>query len=302
MSTFDLRRQAADAMREAGMEPMDVGDVRTDGVLCRFDCIGDKRGKRNAWAVVFATGKRPVVVFGHWARDIRQSVCLGTPGPMDEMELEQARMAVTAAQRRRDADIARHREAAKELAGRTWAQSPEAPAAHPYLQTKRIRPHGLRLSGLKLVVPMRDAEGVLHSLQFIHPNGKKRFLRGGRVMGCFARIGTPGDHFLVCEGFATGASLHEATGLPVAVAFGCGNLQTVAQAMRGKYPDARLTICADNDAKPDGSNPGVDAAREAASAPGVKGYIAIPPVAGDFNDYITGHAGEFTLTGADHAN
>ena len=44
-----------------------------------------------------------------------------------------------------------------------------------------------------------------------------------------------------------------------------GNLIAVAPAIRERYPQARIIICADNDAKADGSNPGVEAARKAAS-------------------------------------
>ena len=48
-------------------------------------------------------------------------------------------------------------------------------------------------------------------------------------------------------------------------------------------------MCADNDDKPDGSNPGVKAAKAAAAAIG--GYLAIPPTPGDFNDYHAANRG-----------
>ena len=131
---------------------------------------------------------------------------------------------------------------------------------------------------------MRDENGTLWNVQRIRADGQKRFLRGGRVIGCYCPIGGPVQtHVLVCEGWATGKSLHEATGLPVAVAFSSGNLEAVARLMREKYPVARITLCADNDDKSDGSNPGVEAANKAALAVG--GYVAIPPIAGDYNDY-----------------
>ena len=67
----------------------------------------------------------------------------------------------------------------------------------------------------------------------------------------------------IAEGFATGATVHEATEAPVAVAFTAGNLGAVATSLRKAYPDAALVICADDDAETLG-NPGVTHAHEAA--------------------------------------
>jgi hypothetical protein len=72
-----------------------------------------------------------------------------------------------------------------------------------------------------LVLPLRDINGELHSLQFIAPDNRfdgkrnKTFPGGGRVAGCcFTLADTPNGALVVCEGYATGASIHEATGLP----------------------------------------------------------------------------------------
>ncbi len=103
--------------------------------------------------------------------------------------------------------------------------------------------------------------------------------------------GDPENTLLVVEGFATGASLHEITGLPVVVAFNSGNLPPVAVVMKEKYPDTRLVICADNDQKTD-CNPGLAAANKAAKAAG--GVVAFPefddPELSDFND-LARHSG-----------
>ena len=75
------------------------------------------------------------------------------------------------------------------------------------------------------------------------------------------------DVVRLCEGWATGASLHEATGLPVVAAMDAGNLGPVAELLRRSYPDAAITIVADNDDKPGREiNPGVTAATKAAVA------------------------------------
>ena len=86
---------------------------------------------------------------------------------------------------------------------------------------------------------------------------------------------------LVAEGYATAATIYQATGHPIAVAFDCGNLEPVARALRKKYPRARIVICADNDLETEqrtGRNPGMEAARRAAAAVG--GTVAVPTLGG----------------------
>ncbi|RYF53526.1 MAG: hypothetical protein EOO29_56440 [Comamonadaceae bacterium] len=151
---------------------------------------------------------------------------------------------------------------------------------HPYLSAKGVRAHGVRIEpNHTLLIPMRDSEGRLHSLQTIAPDGTKRFMPGGKVKGCYHAIGRPSGKLAICEGYATGATLHEETGHAVAV----------AQALRAKYPCLTLVLCADDDWKTEG-NPGLMAATGAACAVG--GLLAVPKFDGfprgdkdtDFND------------------
>jgi putative DNA primase/helicase len=280
---MDVLGATLDALREAKLSPLDTSRIRTDGVLSRFDAEGDKAGKRNAWCVVFP-GDRPVAVFGHWSKGIRETCVLGSAGPMTPVEREQQRNAMAQAQAARESALRHAQQKAKRVAQSQWSASTPAPTDHPYLIRKAITWAGARERNGCLLIPMRDQAGALWNVQSIRADGQKRFLRGGRVMGCYCPVGGRVEgHVVICEGWATGKSLHEATGLPVAVAFSAGNLDLVARIMREKYPTARITIAADNDVKPDGSNPGVAAATAAAQA--VDGFLAIPPIAGDFNDY-----------------
>ena len=134
---------------------------------------------------------------------------------------------------------------------------------------------------------MRDG-AELHSLQLIEPSGRKRFLSGGRVKGCYFLIGVPEQSLCVAEGYATGASIHEATGYAVAIAFNAGNLLSVARSLGTGFPGLRVVICADDDANTPG-NPGLTKAREAAATTGA--LLAVPKFAAghprdltDFND------------------
>lgn len=140
----------------------------------------------------------------------------------------------------------------------------------PYLKRKAVEALGIRFDGAVACIPLRDADGVLWSLQRIAPDGKKQFHPGGRMVGCFHLIGTVADRapLLIAEGYATGATLHRATGAPVAIAMNCGNIGPVADALKKRYPKARLVICADDDAKTErerGINPGTKAASETAA-------------------------------------
>ncbi len=98
-----------------------------------------------------------------------------------------------------------------------------------------------------------------------------------------APLAEPTGPLLICEGWATGASLHMATGHTVIAAMDAGNLLPVAEALRARFPEADLVLVADNDTKPDrDTNPGVEAARKAALA--VDARLAVPETPGDAND------------------
>ena len=184
----------------------------------------------------------------------------------------------------------RHKEAAK-VAARLWGDASAALFDHPYLAKKGVGAHGLRQqSDGCLIVPLCDENGALHSLQTIAATGEKRYLPRGRKRGCFHMIGEidPGGQMLIAEGYATAASLYEATSLTVVVACDCVNLQPVGEALRKKYPAAMLIFCADDDAWTAG-NPGAAKAKDAAQAVG--GKIVLPKFSGprmegqtDFND------------------
>ena len=156
----------------------------------------------------------------------------------------------------------------------------DAAATDPYLQAKGVGAYGV-LSDIdtgKLVIPLRNVEGEVRGLQIVDEDGTKRFLRGSDKKGHFHPIGERqlGEPILIAEGYATAASIHEATGRPVIAAFDAGNLKPVAEALRAKDPDAPILICADNDHHLGDSNKnvGVHKAKEAAQA--VAGRAVVP--------------------------
>lgn len=277
----DVRLQFIDAIRDAGVAIDEPDRITFDQGIIRFHVDGDRRGDRNGWAVLFNDTHGTGGAFGHWRTGETHTWRVGR-GRITSAERTRLDAEITEARRLNQAQRRAREVAAQKRAYRLWNSAGSASRSHPYLIAKGIEPWDIRQLGDRLLIPVFDADGVLWTLEFIGPNGSKRFLTGGRKRGCWSPINRIVDQVLVCEGFATGASLYEATGTPVAVALDCGNLEPVALAIRAKYPNAEITLCADNDVGTPG-NPGLTAATKAARAVG--GLVAVPPEPYcDFND------------------
>jgi putative DNA primase/helicase len=260
-----------DAICKAGLEPAKAIEL-DDGKLVRFRVAGDKAGSKNGWAV-FHERPSPFGAFGSWRTGESQTWGMALE-PWATREQRVQRFAQKQAIRRaRDAEQLEVHAAVRKRADRLWATARPAPTAHAYLQAKQALPYGIRQLREMLVIPARDAEGTLHTLQFIGTDGAMRFLTGGRIAGCYHSIGRPQGRLLLAEEFATGATLYQATGSATAVCFDCDNLQHVAVALRNKFPRLQLVICADDDRATPG-NPGVTRAIAAAKAVG--GLLALP--------------------------
>ncbi|MCO6440701.1 MAG: toprim domain-containing protein [Nitrococcus mobilis] len=258
--------------------------IIADGNLHRFSTNG--KGSDDAGWYVLHDGEMPAGAFGCWRTGWTQKWAAVRPDTLDKSDARKLREKWRAIQRQRKAERDRRQADAARRALEIWRTASPAPSDNPYLTAKGISAHGVRTDedGV-LIIPM-SADCTLCSLQLIDPTGEKLFLPGGRVCGTYYAIGRPDDLIVVCEGFATGASIHEATGAAVAVAFNAGNLKKVAESLRSKYPDIQMVIAADNDIRDDGSeNVGVAKATEAAQAVG--GQLAVPELENgkcDFND------------------
>ena len=272
------------AIAAAGLEAPD--SIKPDGAIHRFSTNG-RRGDDSGWYMLHTDGVA-AGAFGCWRAGLQSSWCAKSDNAMTDAERDAYRQRIKAMKAQREADTLATQQQASQSAAALWQEAAPAPAAHDYLTRKRIKPHGLKFDGNRLLIPLRDTAGKLHSLQTIAPEGEKRFMLGGRVKGCYHSIGKPVGVLIVCEGYATGASIHEATGHAVAVAFNAGNLEAVALALRAKYPALKIIVAADDDHLTDG-NPGMTKATAAALAVG--GLMAVPTFpagrpdkATDFND------------------
>lgn len=227
----DPIEQFRQAMATAGLTP--PTDIIDDGAIHRFSTSG-KPNHKNGWYILH-TDDIAAGAFGDWREGFTQKWCSKADRSMTEAERFAHRERSKAMQRQREEDLAQRQQLAAADAIKRWTAATPC-MEHDYLARKGIQPHGVKIEGNKLLIPMRDTAGTIHSLQTIAPDGTKMFMSGGRVKGCYFGIGKLKGTLIVCEGFATGASLHECTGHAVAVAFNAGNLETVAVGLRTKYP------------------------------------------------------------------
>lgn len=257
---------------------------------------------RSTWRSIKAGGGVGIGTLLHLAKEHGFVLPKGSEAPAAPSPAELARREQERAQRQQ-ADQARQEAAqahAAQQAATLWASASDE-GASPYLARKGVQGHGVRYTPEGFVlVPLRDGDGTLWNVQSIAPQRPaagtdKLFLKGGRKSGLWHWCGVPvgAGVLLVAEGYATAASLHEATGHPVAVGFDAGNLAHVAKALRQLYPAALLVLCGDDDRATEGkagTNPG--RVKAAAAARAVQGLAVFPdgapadgePVNFDFND------------------
>ncbi|HCH78483.1 toprim domain-containing protein [Stutzerimonas kunmingensis] len=257
-----------------------------DGQIHRFHVPGDKVGTHNGWYVLFGDG---IVsgCFGSWKAG--SSYTWSSRKPCNMLEAEHLRQRIEQGRRQREAEQHRRQQAAAEKAARLWRDARRAAHDHPYLIAKGCRAHNLRQAGDVLLVPL-TCGGLLVNLQRIAPDGTKRFLSGGMVKGCYSSLGAiaSGQPLFLCEGWSTGATIHEHHGAAVACAMNAGNLLEAGRQLQRAYPDSQLIVAGDDDRMTEG-NPGRTAANRAAALLGCDVEFprwsgAEPLEMSDFND------------------
>lgn len=302
-----LRGTGFDCFAGPGLE-----SVLTCGEITR----ANRNGALNAWFL----GKQIQLPSGHivrtarwgdWKTDEKHEWTSQQAGLVPEL-LPEDRQALEAHAAQQWQEKQKRQSDAAGKAFEAYANA-EPNHSHAYLRRKFSEPlpdFGQRLDRAgALLIPLRDTTGKIWSLQKIDPDGQKNFLPGGKIKGCFHTL--YGDinnarEIYIAEGFATAATVAVALGaggprqddrglaaFAVVCGFNAGNLEEVAREARRIAPEAKIVICADNDAftkRPNGSawNPGLEKARKAALA--CQGEVACPifvtpePGFTDFND------------------
>ena len=288
-------RKLQDKIAECGLG---YHHIIIDGEFHRFIPKGDKN--KSGWYIVHNYPDCHAGAYGCFKRDINEKF----------FELKSKNY--TAKQKCKDEIKRRVRMVAEQMRIHTRNQDAQLQAqdlwnksqkcnTHPYLKDKKIQETDLRTDGYdNLLLPMYDIEGELCNIQKINRNGGKYFSKGAKTKGCFYPIGdfVNCKTIILCEGPGTGLTIQSVTGLPTVVCFGANNLLLVGQAIRGKYPDAKIIYAADDDQYGD-KNTGKINATVAAQATG--GIVVLPQFAciktkpTDFNDL-------YILEGSDAVN
>jgi phage/plasmid primase-like uncharacterized protein/uncharacterized protein YjbI with pentapeptide repeats len=302
----DAIRQFADVLADAGL--VLKGLPVMDGRLHHVPTLGAKGKSDNAGVYV---GHLDGGVAAGWFNNYRTDPlgegqkwkAAGFKETRSPVEIQRSREEAEQRRVQEEQRRAKHEDRIARWAERKWNRS-EPAKRHPYLERKGVEACGLRIdSQNRLVIPMRDLDGKIWSLQTISADGEKHYTSGGRKKGLHAMVGAydPAKPLVFAEGFATAASVHQATGHPVAVVFDSGNLKPVAEAYRARNVVQTLIFAADNDhhlplkQSPSGHelpNVGVEKAEEGARA--VNGVIVVPAfergnLGTDWNDYAAQH-------------
>jgi phage/plasmid primase-like uncharacterized protein len=256
-----------------------------DGQIHRFKSGtngGGPEHNRAGWYVAYMDGI-PAGRFGCWRSGVDKAWHADMNDEMTPGERLEHMRRMDEARKLRDAEQAKAHQEAAQAAAAIWERATPADRSHPYLYNKGVAAHGARIAqDGRLLLPLYAPSGELSSLQYIADTGEKRYHTGAQVAGRFWVIGADecARRAFIGEGFATCASIHEATGAPCFVAYSAGNLEATAATARAKLgPEAELVIVADNDE----SGTGARYAEKAATKHGAK--MILVPTTGDANDF-----------------
>ena len=297
MSTANIIAEFEQAMHAVGLV-LDKRGVIDDGKAHPCQCAHDKGSKKSGRYYLHSDGIANGA-FGcyHESENGLTHKWQSEHTPqLSEAERKAYAQKMAQAEAERAQQTANDQAQAKTAVQAIWNKAKEATKANAYVTRKGINPMGCKVFGDSdtLIVPIYDGKPSIDTLcnaQFIQADGTKRFRTSGKKKGCYTAIGNPESRVAVlCEGFATGASIAQATGYYVLVAFDAGNLLPVAERIKAVLPtDWRLIIAGDNDAYGE-TNTGADKARACAHV--VNAECVIPDFTGceithaptDFND------------------
>lgn len=284
---MDPISQLKEAMAQHDLDP---GDIVADGNIQRFPTWGDSSGEFSGaywhngnvgWFQDWRTMDKAHVVKGNLSEADKEALA----GSFNGSGQKVSRKALEAGIRK------------------IWdAGTP--PDDHPYLLKKQIPivPNVKQLDG-KLVIPVFGTDGELNGLQRIDTDGRKKFLAGTRKKGSIFSI-AGSETVVICEGFATGVSIYQATGFSVAVAFDAGNLLPVANRVCEKVGPEKVIIAGDRDSwkiAEGKSDTGTQMAKKAADATGARFVLPVfkkghGKQTTDFNDLFIAEGAEAVRT------
>lgn len=299
---YDVERAFLEALAEAGIPPASGEQIILDGTKRTYTVAGDKQKKRGGYVVYM--DESPAGAFWKYGGSsaVPKTKWHYKTGYVSSLS-EEERQALFEKQRLKRQEEERKRAQTRGMQQRKvrmeWAAATKATAAHRYAVKKKLSSvPGARLYGDSLMVAYIDTSGEIRSRQLIdlkgpsNPRGKDNSWGTGK-QGHFCVLsgypnplgnGTdvippnaPGPIF-ICEGWATGVSIYEATECVTVVAIDAGNLYPVTKSLLENYTGAEFVVAADNDSWKNKGNTGMKAAIE------LWYELGVPFVAPDFEE------------------
>lgn len=264
-----------------------------DGEVHRF-ATAEKPHKENGWYIAQYNEFDKYIIVGDWQTEQRYYVNEKTEtsnfsDPNYRQKIEQ----YVAEKLAKQEEL--HKNAAERSVIFLNNAVTETPKDFPYIVKKQILPSNIKFDNNYncILVPIYNIEKSIVGLQRIFADGKKRFTDGMQLKSNFGIIGFSIDFLYeqkevyVCEGYATGNSIWQATNKPVIIAFDCGNIFNVVKLLRDFIVNLNITICADND-QFNLKNVGVEHANKTAQtyncAVKIPNFIDLATKPTDFND------------------
>jgi phage/plasmid primase-like uncharacterized protein len=290
------RDEFAEVLRDLGCQLSGDHPIM-DGRPHRIRTQGDRASEKAGFYVAALTG-----VPSGYAVDNRtgETITWRAKGfHLTSAERAQARAEALRAQEERDRERERMHARTAEFLAQRLEEFLVMKTPTPYLAAKGVQPSAGAFTdreGRLTVVPGYDVTGKLWTLQYIQPDGSKRFSRNARQAGCCHPVGgwsavAQAPLLILAEGYSTAATIAQVLGRPTVACFNASNLVAVADGLRARFPSKSILIAADDDRKlalERGKNPGLEYARKAAAA--VDGGVVKPVFAvgdeasTDFND------------------
>ncbi len=276
MTYDEMRQDFAETMLDAGLA-VPNGHPIMDGNRHRVPVIGKGSSNRSGLYAAYLDGHPAGWATNYITGDTKKWKARGG-GSRSQEERAQLRDRVKRQAAEKELERA---DKQAEIADRVRRQiaSLEPAISTPYLTRKRVSGHGQLYSDSSqqnTYIPLYDIAGAIRSVQYIRPDGTKRFPKDSFWNACFHAVGgcaglSISPVLVVCEGYATGDSLRQILGISVVSAFAGWNLLPVAEQLKGKYPNKPIYIAGDDDRHlvlQLGANAGRDKAEAAATAVG----------------------------------
>ncbi|XTI72734.1 toprim domain-containing protein [Acidithiobacillus sp. AC3] len=246
----DIIAEFAAALASGGIELAPGQAIIADGRLHRVRLTNDRPGQKTGWYRLHADCP-PAGAGGDWRTGCRVNWCSKRPERLSPAERDALRQRIQREQAEREAEEqARHREAAQRGAW-AWNHAQPADARHPYLVRKRLAPGIARQRGASLVLPILDFGGYLRGVQYVQPDGQKRFLAGMKKSAAWIPAGTRPDGsrpLWIAEGWGTACALQSMRPAVCCIAaLDAGNLASVAIEARKRWPSLDIVVCPDFD-------------------------------------------------------